>query len=126
MSPDPEVHGRPLTRPYRDAPGSGVDRTMPGAQADLAAQQAALAATADNDQPDATWIRRCLEQAYRLPVTQPQAALMPALKPLQRQHMTPRVLHRSLGRQLLGLFVYRPAARFLRGLQIFGRGVKRQ
>jgi hypothetical protein len=39
--------------------------------------------------------------------------------------MTPRVLPRSLGRQLLGLFVYRPAARLLRRLQVLRGRVER-
>ena len=119
------MHGQPVARQYLDALGSGLDRTMPCAQGDAAALQAALAATTDGEPLDDAWIRHCVEHVYRLPVAQPKSALMPTLKPLQRQHMTPRVLHRSLGRQLLGLFVYRPAARLLRGLQILSGRVER-
>lgn len=112
-----------LTRQYLDALGGDLDVAAPGDQADIAAVQAALAGATDGESPDGVWIRWCLEHAYRLPVAQPRSALMPTLKPLQRRHMTPRMPHRSLGRQLLGLFVYRPVARLLRGLQVLrGRG----
>ncbi|WP_440940671.1 hypothetical protein [Immundisolibacter sp.] len=119
------MHPQSLPRRYLDALGGDVDHALADARADVAALQATLAGTAGDKPPDAAWIRWCLEHAYRLPVTQPHAAVMPTLKPLQRQHMTPRVLHRSLGRQLLGLFVYRPAARLLRGLQILSGRVER-
>ena len=119
------MHPQSLPRRYLDALGGDHDHAVPDTRADVAALQAALAATTDGEPLDDAWIRHCVEHVYRLPVTQPQAALMPTLKPLQRQHMTPRVLHRSLGRQLLGLFVYRPAARLLRGLQILSGRVER-
>lgn len=119
------MHRRSPARQYLDALGGDVDHTAPESATDIAAVQAALAGTPDDQRPDAAWIRWCLQHAYRLPVTQPQSALMPALKPLQRRHMTPRVLPRSLGRQLLGLFVYRPAARLLRRLQALRGRVER-
>lgn len=43
---------------------------------------------------------------------------MPALLSLHRQHMTAHALHRGFVRQLLGMFLYRPAARVLRRLQL--------
>jgi hypothetical protein len=67
---------------------------------------------------DCAWLRAAVQHAYGLPVPAPQRALMPALLPLRRQHMTAHALHRGFVRQLLGMFLYRPAARVLRRLQL--------
>lgn len=67
---------------------------------------------------DCAWLRASVQRAYGLPVAAPQRALLPALLPLRRQHMTAHPLHRGFFRQLLGLFLYRPAARVLRRLQL--------
>lgn len=67
---------------------------------------------------DLAWLRGAVQRAYGLPVPAPQRALMPALLPLRRQHMTAHALHRGFIRQLLGMFLYRPAARVLRRLQL--------
>jgi hypothetical protein len=66
-----------------------------------------------------------VQSAYRLPVAAPQRALMPALLPVRRQHMTARPLQRGFMRQLLGMFVYRPAARVLRTFQVLTGRVDR-
>jgi hypothetical protein len=70
-------------------------------------------------------VRELVQRAYGLPVAAPQRALMPTLLPLRRQHMTARALHRGFFRQLLGLFVYRPAARLLRVFQVLTGRVER-
>ena len=67
---------------------------------------------------DCAWLRAAVQRAYGLPVPAPQRALMPALLPLRRQHMTAHALHRGFLRQLLGMFLYRPASRVLRRLQL--------
>jgi hypothetical protein len=66
-----------------------------------------------------------VQSAYRLSVTAPQQALMPALLPIRRQHMTARPLQRGFMRQVLGMFVYRPAARVLRTFQVLTGRVDR-
>ena len=123
--PNPETtHARSPSGQYLEALGVAdtCEEVQAGTDTGIGALQARLAGDASGDD---AWVSWCVEHAYRLPVAQPQSALMPSLKPLQRQHMTPRVLHRSFGRQLLGLFVYRPAARLLRGLQILSGRVER-
>lgn len=76
-------------------------------------------------EPDGAWVQVSVRRAYGLPASAPQRALMPALLPLRRQHMTARTLQRGFFRQLLGLFVYRPAARVLRRLQLLTGRVER-
>jgi hypothetical protein len=66
-----------------------------------------------------------VHSAYRLSVTAPQRALMPALLPIRRQHMTAQPLQRGFLRQVLGMFVYRPAARVLRTFQVLTGRVER-
>ncbi|MBC7162847.1 MAG: hypothetical protein H5U26_12170 [Immundisolibacter sp.] len=90
------------------------------AQAMCGADQAAGPADAD-----CAWLRAAVQRAYGLPVPAPQRALMPALLPLRRQHMTAHTLHRGFVRQLLGMFLYRPAARVLRRLQLLIGHVER-
>ncbi len=98
----------------------------------VAALQARLAqAVSGADQPpapddaDVAWLRGSMQRAYGLRVPAPERALMPLLLPLRRQHMTAQPLHRGIFRQLLGLFVYRPAARVLRRLQLLTGRVER-
>lgn len=74
---------------------------------------------------DCAWLRGSVQRAYGLPLPAPQRALMPALLPLRRQHMTARPLQRGFFRQLLGLFLYRPAAWVLRRLQLLAGRVER-
>ncbi len=81
------------------------------AQATGGADQAAGPVDADG-----AWLRAAVQQVYGLPVPQPRRALMPTLLPLRRQHMTARPLQRGFLRQLLGMFLYRPAAALRRGL----------
>ena len=83
------------------------------AQAVCGADQAPVPADVD-----CAWLRAAVQRSYGLPVPAPQRALMPALLPLHRQHMTAQALHRGFVRQLLGMFLYRPAARVLRRLQL--------
>lgn len=87
--------------------------------------QSAPAAVADPAEADDAWLRGAMQRVYGLPVPAPQRALMPALLPLHRQHMTAHALHRGFFRQLLGLFLYRPAARVLRRLQLMTGHVER-
>jgi hypothetical protein len=89
-------------------------------QAACGADQAPDPADADCD-----WLRAAVQRAYGLPVPAPQQALMPTLLPLRRQHMSARALHRGFVRQLLGMFLYRPAARVLRRLQLLTGRVER-
>jgi hypothetical protein len=110
--------------------GAGVPVTPTTAgEPDIVALQARLvAAWSSGDQPadaDAAWVRELVQRAYGLPVAAPQRALMPTLLPLRRQHMTARALHRGFFRQLLGMFVYRPAARLLRVFQVLTGRVER-
>lgn len=110
--------------------GAGVPAPPDAAGApDIAALQARLVAGwSCGDQPadaDATWVRELVQRAYGLPVAAPQRALMPTLLPLRRQHMTARALHRGFFRQLLAMFVYRPAARLLRVFQVLTGRVER-
>lgn len=79
----------------------------------------------DPADPDCDWLRAAVQRAYGLPVPAPQQALMPTLLPLRRQHMSARALHRGFVRQLLGMFLYRPAARVLRRLQLLTGRVER-
>lgn len=83
------------------------------------------AAVSDPAEADDAWLCAAVQRAYGLPVPAPQRALMPALLPLHRQHMTAHALHRGFFRQLLGLFLYRPAARVLRRLQLLIGHVER-
>jgi hypothetical protein len=98
-----------------------------GAQLQARLVQAACGADQAPDPADADcdWLRAAVQRAYGLPVPAPQQALMPTLLPLRRQHMTARALHRGFFRQLLGLFVYRPAARLLRVFQVLTGRVER-
>jgi hypothetical protein len=105
-----------------DLPDTGA-LTVARLQARLA--QSGPAAVADPAEADAAWLRASVQRAYRLPVPAPRRALMPALLPLHRQHMTARALQRGFFRQLLGMFLYRPAARVLRRLQLLTGHVER-
>jgi len=87
--------------------------------------QSGLAAVSDPAEADDAWVSASVQRAFGLPVPAPQRALMPALLPLRRQHMTAHALHRGFVRQLLGLFLYRPAARVLRRLQLLIGHVER-
>ena len=82
---------------------------------------AGAAPIADDD----ALLRETVERAYGLSVPAPQRALMPALLPIRRQHMTARALQRGFLRQVLGMFVYRPAARVLRTFQVLTGRVER-
>jgi hypothetical protein len=107
---------------------AGVPVTPAAAgEPDIVALQARqVAAGSSGDLPaDAAWVRELVQRAYGLPVAAPQRALMPTLLPLRRQHMTARALHRGFFRQLLGMFVYRPAARLLRVFQVLTGRVER-
>ena len=97
-----------------DLPDTGA-LAVARVQARLA--QSGPAAVSDPAEADDAWLRASVQRAFGQPVPAPQRALMPALRPLRRQHMTAHALHRGFFRQLLGLFLYRPAARVLRRLQ---------
>ena len=107
-----------------------VDWPDPGtvAVAGVQARFAQTGSVADPSDPvdtDCVWLRAVAQRAYDLPVPAPQRALMPALLPLYRQHMTAHALQRGFFRQLLGLFLYRPAGRVLRRLQLMAGRVER-
>lgn len=89
------------------------------------AQTGSVADPSDLADADCVWLRGVVQRAYGLSVVAPQRALMPALLPLHRQHMTAHALQRGFLRQLLGLFLYRPAARVLRRLQLMAGRVER-
>ena len=104
-------------------PGTGTV-AVAGVQARFA-QTGSVADPSDPVDTDCVWLRAVAQRAYGLPVPAPQRALMPALLPLHRQHMTAHALQRGFFRQLLGLFLYRPAARVLRRLQLMAGRVER-
>lgn len=114
-----DMEARRLVADLPDTGASAVARL----QARLA--QSGSAAVSDPAEADDAWLRASVQRAYGLPVPAPQRALMPALLPLYRQHMTAHALHRGFFRQLLGLFLYRPAARVLRRLQLMTGHVER-
>lgn len=100
---------------------TGAEPTIAAAQGCFA-QELGGEAAGEADEP---WLRAVVQRAYGLPLPAPQRALMPALLPLRRQHMTARALHRGVFRQLLGMFVYRPAARLLRVFQVLAGRTER-
>lgn len=105
----------------------GLPETGPLAVAWLQARLAQAESAGDPEltEPDCAWLQGSVRRAYGVPAPAPQRALMPVLLPLRRQHMTARTLQRGFFRQLLGLFVYRPAARVLRRLQLLTGRVER-
>lgn len=92
--------------------------TVAQLQARLAQAAGGVAQAPSPVDADVAWVRAAVHSAYGLPAPPLQQALMPALLPLRRQHMTAHALHRGFFRQLLGMFLYRPAARVLRRLQL--------
>ena len=116
------ITGEAARRLVADLPDAGA-LTVARLQARVALSGSV--AVADPAEADDAWLRTAVQRAYGLAVPAPQRALMPALLPLHRQHMTARALQRGFFRQLLGLFLYRPAARVLRRLQLLIGHVER-
>lgn len=116
------ITGEEARRLVADLPDAGA-LTVARVQARLT--PSGPAAVSGPTEADDAWLRAAVQRAYGLPVPAPQRALMPALLPLHRQHMTARALQRGFFRQLLGLFLYRPAARVLRRLQLLIGHVER-
>lgn len=101
----------------RPAPVSDAD--------DPAAMTGSSAVDVLDASADDASLRDTVERAYGFRVVAPRSALMPALLPVRRQHMTARPLQRGFLRQVLGMFVYRPAARVLRTFQVLTGRVER-
>lgn len=100
---------------------TGAEPTIAAVQGRLGQELGGEAAGEANE----PWLRAVVQHTYGVPLPQPQRALMPALLPLRRQHMTAHALHRGFFRQLLGMFVYRPAARLLRVFQVLAGRTER-
>lgn len=106
---------------HEQRPASIDEARDPAVVCTAIGDNAGAAPAADDD----VLLRDTVERAYGLAVPAPQRALMPALLPIRRQHMTAQPLQRGFLRQVLGMFVYRPAARVLRTFQVLTGRVER-